>query len=158
MIYVGDQEEPFELPKDLLSRYSPYFAACFNGNFKEGVEGVLRLPDEKPEYMEILVEYIYSRPTMTKVWDMLDKDDDPHPMYPFEGYIDKCFKFIQFCDSYDIVEAGVAVAFQIKTSMKDLKPDDLKENLDFCFEQLHKKNPALLAIASWLDEIGRAHV
>lgn len=34
---IGPEEKIYTIPKDLLCHYSPYFVACFNGGFREGV-------------------------------------------------------------------------------------------------------------------------
>lgn len=54
-IYAGDRKDRFILPSDLLADYSPYLAACFNTSydFKEAVEGVLRLSEERPDFVKI---------------------------------------------------------------------------------------------------------
>lgn len=42
------------LHKGMISRYSKYFRAAFNGSFKEASSGVVSLPEEYPETFDIV--------------------------------------------------------------------------------------------------------
>lgn len=58
-IFVGPDKQLFRAHRAIMSNASPYFAAIFNGNFKEGVEGCLELPEEKPEIFAVIIKSIY---------------------------------------------------------------------------------------------------
>jgi hypothetical protein len=47
------------LPKDILCHYSRYFDRCFNGNFEESKEQKLNLPEDKPEWFELLLDSMF---------------------------------------------------------------------------------------------------
>lgn len=89
-ILAGPNEEAFKFPRDLLSYYSPFFKACFNGNFKEGKEGILRLPEDNPDYIRLLSLYMV----------------DPCASVPLKGDLEEQLIFylelIKFADKYDI--------------------------------------------------------
>lgn len=109
---------------------------------------MLRLEDERPEFFEVLIEYMFSRCTKKKVKEMFESRDC---MAINNSFIDVCFEFISFCDRYDICEASCAVASHANTFLFEINPDDLEDQLDFVFSRLHNNNPALVAIASSLD-------
>lgn len=46
--------------KELLAGASPFFAAALNGTFAEGLEQVVRLPEEKPETWEWFLQWLYT--------------------------------------------------------------------------------------------------
>jgi hypothetical protein len=58
-IYVGVNSKHFNLPKDILCYYSSYFERCFNGRFEEGEEQKLTLPEDKLDYFQILLDYMF---------------------------------------------------------------------------------------------------
>ena len=57
-IYVGEDKNHYNLPKELLCYYSKYFERCFNGAFREAQEQKLELLEDKAEDFEVLVEYM----------------------------------------------------------------------------------------------------
>ncbi|KAI9720858.1 MAG: hypothetical protein M1812_002697 [Candelaria pacifica] len=57
-IYVGPNRVHFHLPKDVLCRQSSYFDLAFNGDFKEGKEQSLELPDEDVETFKQLIHWM----------------------------------------------------------------------------------------------------
>lgn len=93
-ILVGPNERVFEFPRDLLSHYSPYFKACFNGPWKESTSGVLRLPEDKPAHFTILGEYI--RGQEVKRTKIVFEDE--------ETALKHAFEIMRFADKYQILD------------------------------------------------------
>jgi len=56
-----DYYEDDVVHKDLLTFYSDYFRAAFNGSFKEATENKIALHDECEDVFEIFSQFIYSR-------------------------------------------------------------------------------------------------
>lgn len=56
----GKAVTSYQLHKDLLSFYSGFFAAALRDNFKEGKEGIVKLPEEKPAVFERFVGWLYT--------------------------------------------------------------------------------------------------
>ncbi|KAF2459689.1 hypothetical protein BDY21DRAFT_275119, partial [Lineolata rhizophorae] len=52
---------PFVIHRDLLTHYSPFFAAALKGNFAEAETQKVNLPDERVDTFEIFVEWLYSQ-------------------------------------------------------------------------------------------------
>lgn len=46
--------------KELLTAASPFFAAALNSTFAEGLDQVIRLPEEKPESFEWFLQWLYT--------------------------------------------------------------------------------------------------
>lgn len=100
---VGEKEEVFRFPRDLLGYYSPYFRACFKeGAFKESKEGILRLPDDNPLFFELIGAYV--------------RDGDAELTAPaVEDKVKLSLDLIRFADKYDFVEL-VSVAKEALSS------------------------------------------
>ncbi|KAI7365805.1 RNA methylase family protein [Hortaea werneckii] len=65
-ILVGDDTEKgrgqtkYLVHKELLTSASPFFAAALNSTFAEGMEQVVRLPEEKPDSFEWFLQWLYT--------------------------------------------------------------------------------------------------
>lgn len=57
---VGPGQESYTVHKDLICAKSPVFEAACNGNFIEGIQGIVRLPEDKPETFVLLLEWLYT--------------------------------------------------------------------------------------------------
>ena len=53
-------ETNYLVHKELLTSASPFFAAALNGTFEEGLDQVVRLPEEKPEIFEWFLQWLYT--------------------------------------------------------------------------------------------------
>lgn len=131
-IYAGDEKGPFLVSKDVLAHFSPYFAACFNG-FKESVDGVLRLEDEKPKFVTGIIDYFYDS----------SPDRASADMAFYGGYPDM-FESVRFCDRYDICEAASIATEYLKFYEQHSNDHIINdyiinyiENLQFAFDRLH---------------------
>lgn len=63
LIEVGAQEQPFTVHRELLCRASDYFAAALDEThrFHESVHGIVRLPDDRADAFEYLVQWLYTK-------------------------------------------------------------------------------------------------
>lgn len=91
--------ERYTVPKDILCHYSSFFDRCFNGGFREAREGKLIMREESIEHFELLLEYVLSGKTPTGF--KASKHDAMS--------LDRCIRYIEFCERYDVSEAGLAV-------------------------------------------------
>lgn len=115
-VLVGEKEESFKYPRDLLGHYSPYFKACFNGNFKEGKESLLRLPEDNPEFFKLLSCFL-------RDGNVAFSTASPESV---AGRIKLCFEFIQFIDKYDLIELMAVVNTFLKPYIVPNKGTDWK--------------------------------
>jgi len=65
-IVVGDDSDKsrprtkYLVHKELLTSASPFFAAALNSTFAEGLDQVVRLPEEKPDSFEWFLQWLYT--------------------------------------------------------------------------------------------------
>ena len=57
---MGLDEENFMAHKDLICSKSPFFSAACNGNFIEGKEGLVRLPEDQPPIFDLFLQWLYT--------------------------------------------------------------------------------------------------
>lgn len=98
-IVVGHQKKSFELPKELLSYYSPVFDRSFNGTFLESQTQKMELPEDSLEDFEVLVEYIFHH----GVGDKLSITNYG------ENTAERCISFLKYADKYDIGDVSTPV-------------------------------------------------
>lgn len=56
----GRGQTKYLVHKELLTGASPFFAAALNSTFAEGMEQVVRLPEEKPDSFEWFLQWLYT--------------------------------------------------------------------------------------------------
>lgn len=61
-VLVGEEEQDFEVPRDLLANCSPVFDTLCNSAFKESIEGVIRLPEVPPLTFGSFLIWLHSCP------------------------------------------------------------------------------------------------
>ncbi|KAK5696697.1 hypothetical protein LTR97_008001 [Elasticomyces elasticus] len=60
-VEIGIQEKSFTLHRGVVGYYSGYFEAAMKHTFKEGQEGVIKLPTENVVVFEHFVRWLYTR-------------------------------------------------------------------------------------------------
>lgn len=80
-ICVGKDQRLFAAHEDVLS-LSPFFAACCRGQFLQPHNKQISLPDEQPEVLSSILEYLYKgdyypRLVHNKRRDTWSLEDDP---------------------------------------------------------------------------------
>jgi hypothetical protein len=103
-IRIGDYE--YQLPKALLCRKSPYFAAAFEGKFQEGMEQAITLPKldgvVSVRSFEMLIQWLYLGRVVLK-------------QLPAEEEIDAIIEFVRIADMCQISGMESSMAERIKT-------------------------------------------
>jgi BTB/POZ domain len=68
-IKVGPQEIPFIIHKSIICSASPFFRRALEGQFKEGEESVVSLPEEDEETFESFMNVVYNEyRNLSKEW------------------------------------------------------------------------------------------
>ncbi|KIW23362.1 uncharacterized protein PV07_11569 [Cladophialophora immunda] len=81
-LVVGSEQRLFAAHEDVLC-HSPYFAAALKGNFLEGSSKRVELPDEEPEILSCVLEFLYKGDYYPRLlhnkrrntWDLEDVQD-----------------------------------------------------------------------------------
>lgn len=145
-IFVGPKEKLYSVPKDLIAHYSSYFASCFKNNWKEANEGVLRLPDDRPEFFDVLMEYFRHGEAKYAPKGNLDNME-------WMEVLKTCFDFIRFTDMYDVIEASAAVKDILSSIFSRHRFDECvlavgRDGMYFCIGRLPAENQIFKLIAN----------
>lgn len=65
-VLVGESEQKCIVHEQLLCARSPFFAAAFEKEWKEGQERTIPLPDDTPEVLDLYFQWIYSGKIFTR--------------------------------------------------------------------------------------------
>lgn len=58
-VLIGSEERRFVVHKDVICSSSKFFKAACSANWKEGQEGIVRLPTAKPPVFEMYMDWLY---------------------------------------------------------------------------------------------------
>jgi hypothetical protein len=58
-LYVGKKRQKIPVHKKLICDRCEYFSKAFSGNFKEAEQGEMYLPEDEPEAVSSLIDYLY---------------------------------------------------------------------------------------------------
>ena len=64
MILVGPDEKRFELPQNLICKYSPFFSRGFEGRSQEATDGVLLLPEDNADLFANVAYWLFGKKLM----------------------------------------------------------------------------------------------
>lgn len=136
------------MPLDLLSYYTPYFDAYFNGAFDENIETVLRLPDDNPAFWNIFFKYLQRGSAKYRVQPPQDNKDLGEVLSMWRTIM----KFIEFCENYIIGELSSAVAGTLMfcLDLDQLVLSECEDDFSFIFHHLPEDNPTHRATARYL--------
>ncbi len=74
-VIVGPQQEEFTVHKTLLCAASEFFKAALSSNFIEGKEQKVTLPEDDPQYFQLVYDWLYSGRVADGVSSYLKKED-----------------------------------------------------------------------------------
>lgn len=144
-ILVGPEEVKFELPKNLLITYAPFFKAALDGNFKEAKEGLLRLPEDDPVHFRLFTNFVR----------------DGSIKFPSGEEASFVWNLVPFVDKYDIRQLWDCLKKQIKKCIapdgeSDLTLDNFgstcwqaePEEVDLFLSRLSRGDPVLQMFAT----------
>lgn len=74
-LVVGKKRKEFKVHKKLICEASKFFNDAFNGPFKEGKEGIMYMPEDDPDVITYLVDWLYRSP-LPMVEDPANSDEE----------------------------------------------------------------------------------
>ncbi|KAB2110314.1 hypothetical protein AG0111_0g1018 [Alternaria gaisen] len=124
-VYEGKTRE-YHAHKVVLCLASSYFLNAFTGNFKEASESTIELHEDKPEYFEFLLKFIY-----TGIYDkdeivrLAGSDDCKRVLIPIGIYA--------VTDKYDVAQIYEPAAEDVKAVLMNAAKDR-KDILTTCIK------------------------
>ena len=117
----------------MLAHYSQYFRGCF----KEGITGELKLPEQEPVSFVVLTDF----PIDPKMQYQPHGDS-------VEAQIQKCFRFIEFADAFDVWDAtSVGASFLDRTLADEYVLDKHLDTINATLTKMQPNCAAMKVIA-----------
>ena len=160
-LYVGPDGKKMEVHKKLLASISPELNKHVNNDMREGIEGIIRLPDEGKEVVTLFTEWAYTG-DYTHEGDtlsgILGLNQDPWPS------LHKHLQLCTFSDKFNIGALKQLAESKFYTEISPLEPRSetdaasLAMVIGYAYDNLPSSDPILKFLAqyaSWKLELLR---
>ena len=99
-LIVGKKKTKITIHQDILFEASPVLKAAFTSKFREGSERSMHLPEDDPDHVDVLVQFLYS--TEVKFYDL-----SPNPK--FDDVVMLAVHLWVLADKYEVVKVKNAI-------------------------------------------------
>ena len=164
-MYVGPNGKRMEIHKKLLASISPELNKHVNNDMKEGVEGIIRLPDEGEEVLTLFTEWAYTGDyarkhdaTLAIVVDSIEPEQDPWPC------LRKHLQLCVFGDKFNIPILKQLAESKFHAGINRIEPSSERDTtglvmvIGHAYDNLPSSDPMLKFLAryaSWKLELLR---
>jgi BTB/POZ domain len=107
-ILVGEDTTRFAVHKDLICFYSEHFKAAFNSSFVEGVEQIIKFPDDSPGAIRLFVTWLYTR--HLAVEGSLQNPQSAQPYIELYVFADKICCTPLRKRTYEVLESNLVIS------------------------------------------------
>ena len=155
-MYVGPNGERMEMHKKLLASISPELNKHVNNDMKEGIEGVIRLPDEEEEVLTLFTEWAYTGDYARKhnaalaiVGDSMGPEQDPWPS------LHKHLQLCVFGDKFNISILKKLAESKFHTEINRIEPMSKRDTtglvmvIGHAYDNLPSSDPILKFLARY---------
>ena len=161
-LYVGSDGKKIEMHKTLLESISPELNKHVNNDMREGIEGIIRLPDEGKEVITLFIEWAYTGDYTHKgdtPSGLLGLNQDPWPS------LHKHLQLCAFSDKFNIEVLGKLAESKFYTEISPLEPQSERDAtgllmvIGYAYDNLPSSDLILKFLAqyaSWKMELLRA--
>ncbi|KAG0637649.1 hypothetical protein HOY80DRAFT_1050791 [Tuber brumale] len=146
-LYVGQHGERMEIHKKLLASISPELDKHVNNDMKEGIEGIIRLPDEDSGVLTLFAEWAYTG-------DYGCEDTTPSLGPPFRRWV-PIFRHLRlyiFSDKFNVSTLKQLAERKFHTKINSAMPTDERDAiaLDQVIHCAHDNLPSSDPIVKFL--------
>ena len=163
-MYAGPDGNKMEMHKKLLASISPELNKHVNNDMREGIEGIIRLPEEGKEVVMLFIEWAYTG-------DYTHEGDTPSGIPGLNqdpwSSLHKHLQLCVFSDKFNIETLKQLAESKFKTEINPLEPQGDKDAagllmvIGYAYDNLPSSDPILKFLAqyaSWKLELLRATV
>ncbi|PUU78970.1 hypothetical protein B9Z19DRAFT_1140566 [Tuber borchii] len=161
-LYIGPDGKKMEIHKKLLASISPELNKHVNNDMREGIEGIIRLPEEGEEVVTLFTEWAYTG-------DYTHKGDIPSGIPgltqdPWRS-LHKHLQLCAFSDKFNIGALKQLAESRFHTEINPLEPQSLRDAagllvvIGYAYDNLPSSDPILKFLAryaSWKLDLLRA--
>ena len=150
-MYVGPKRKQMEIHKNLLASISPELDKHVNNDMKEGIEGIINLPEEGEEVITLFTQWAYTgdynHKSITLRSPLDPKDPWPNPH--------KHLQLCAFADKFNVPILQRLAESKFYTEVKSIKPKSEKDAtglvmvIGYAYDNLPSSHPILKFLAQY---------
>ncbi|KAG0635546.1 hypothetical protein HOY80DRAFT_981632 [Tuber brumale] len=164
-LHVGRDRKKMEMHKKLLASISPELNKHVNNDMKEGIEGIIRLPDEEEDTLMDFIEWAYTGEYTRKdctptsgIGTFAEPGSNPWPS------LRKHLQLCVFSDKFNISILKQLAESKFHAEISPIEPKSMRDAtglmmvIDYAFDNLPCSDPVLkylVQYASWKFELLR---
>lgn len=117
-MYVGPKRKKMEIHKKLLASISPELDKHVNNGMREGIEGIIRLPDEGEEVLSLFTQWAYTGDYSDKSIAPKSPPGRTDPWSSLHKHLELCV----FADKFNVQILKQLAESKFHTEIKPLEP------------------------------------
>jgi len=117
-LYVGPKRKKMEIHKKLLASISPELDKHVNNDMREGIEGIIRLPDEGEEVLTLFTQWAYTGDYSYKSIAPKSPPDSNDPWSSLHKHLELCV----FADKFNVNVLKQLAESRFHTEINPIEP------------------------------------
>ncbi|PUU78961.1 hypothetical protein B9Z19DRAFT_1140550 [Tuber borchii] len=140
-----------DMHKNLLASISPELDKHVNNDMKEGIEGIIRLPDESEEVLTLFTEWAYTGDYGHKSTALRNPADPKDPWPILHKHLQLCV----FADKFNIPILQRLAESKFHTEIKSIDPKNERDTtglvmvIAYAYDNLPSPHPILKFLAQY---------
>jgi len=150
-LIVGPKGKILEIHKKLLASISPELDKHVNNDMKEGIEGIIRLPDEGEEVLTLVIEWAYTGDYAHKSITLRNPVDPKDPWTILHKHLQLCI----FADKFNVPILQRLAESKFHTEIKSVDPKNERDAtglvtvIGYAYDNLPSPHPILKFLAQY---------
>ena len=150
-MYVGPNRKKMEIHKNLLASISPELDKHVNNDMREGIEGIICLPDEGEDVLTLFTQWAYSGDYAYK---SIALKSSPDPKDPWSG-LHKHLQLCVFADKFNVSILKQLAESKFYAEIKPIEPKSPKDAtslvmlIGYAYDNLPGSHPILKFLAKY---------
>jgi len=157
-LYVGPNRKRMEIHKKLLASISPELGKHVNNRMREGIEGIIRLPEEGEEVLTLFTEWAYtgdytledsSPPTNRRSY--IEPAQEQNPWLSLHKHLQLCV----FADKFNVPTLKELAESKFHAEIDPIRPNSsrdvagLVKVIGYAYDSLPSSDPILKFLAQY---------
>ena len=150
-MYVGPNRKRMEIHKSLLASISPELDKHVNNDMKEGIEGIIHLPDEGEEVLTLFTEWAYTGEYTNRSVPLINPPDPEDPWPTLRDHLQLCV----FADKFNISTLKELAESKFQDGFNRVEPNSERDAtglvlvIGYAYDNLPDSHPILKFLAQY---------
>ena len=150
-MYVGPKRKIMDIHKNLLASISLELDKHVNNDMKEGIEGIINLPDEEEEVLTLFTQWAYTGDYAYKSITLRSPVDPKDPWPSLHKHLQLCV----FADKFNVPILQRLAESKFHTEIKSIDPKNERDAtglvmvIGYAYDNLPSPHPILKFLAQY---------